>query len=110
VTGVAFALWGAISTMWLLSQTTFGKVVSPQQRGLALGITESAAYGAMALASWLAGQLYESTPAHNLPLTVGAIAIPVALGAGWLLSLGRPAQAEAGKLTASPSPSKPAEL
>jgi MFS family permease len=58
LTGVAFALLGATSTMWLLTQTSFGQLVRPEQRGLALGITESLAYLAMAVAAWLAGQLY----------------------------------------------------
>ena len=65
-----------------LSQLIFGfgqTAVNPQQRGLALGITETLAYGAIALSSWLAGQLYEQTPLHDLPLIVSMIAIPVAI-------------------------------
>jgi MFS family permease len=87
LTGAAFALLGAISTMWLLAQTAYGQLVRPQQRGLALGITETLGYGAIALASWLAGQLYERTPSHDLPQIVGVIAIPAALIV-WL-ALGR---------------------
>ncbi len=82
--GVAFTLIGATSSMWLLAQTAVGESVSPSQRGLALGITESLAYGAIALASWAAGLLYEYTPAHDLPFIVGLIAMPVML-AIWLL-------------------------
>jgi predicted MFS family arabinose efflux permease len=93
LTGAAFALLGAISTMWLPAQTSFGQLVNPQQRGLALGITEMLAYGAIALASWLAGQLYERTPAHDLPLIVGVIAILAALIV-WFV-LGRPAESNA---------------
>lgn len=91
--GLAFALLGAISTMWLLAQTTFGQLVSPQQRGFALGITESLAYVAIALASWLAGQLYVQTPAHDSALMVALVALPLVL-ALWLFSpLGRGTQA-----------------
>ncbi|MBZ0292071.1 MAG: MFS transporter [Anaerolineae bacterium] len=79
LTGMAFILLGAISTMWLLAQSSFGQLVNPQQRGLALGITETLAYGAVALASWVAGQLYEHTPTHDLPLVAGIITIFVAL-------------------------------
>jgi MFS family permease len=92
LTGVAFALLGAISTMWLLAQTTFGQAVKPQQRGAALGISETLAYGAMAIAAWLAGQLYDRTPTHDLPLIVGVIAIPVALLV-WFV-LGRHSQSD----------------
>jgi predicted MFS family arabinose efflux permease len=88
-TGVAFVLWGAISTMWLLAQTTFGQLVNPQQRGLALGITETLGFGAMAVAAWLAGQLYASTPSHDLQLFVGAIAVLAALIAWVALPLHR---------------------
>jgi hypothetical protein len=94
-TGAAFALLGAISTLWLLAETSFGQVVHPQQRGLALGITETMSFGTIALASWLAGQLYERTPTHDLPLIVGAIAIPLVLIAWLALPLGRAAQGDA---------------
>lgn len=77
--GLAFALLGAVSSMWLLAQTSLGQAVNPQQRGLALGLTETLAYLAIALASWLAGQLYEATPTHDLPLMVGLLAMLPAL-------------------------------
>ncbi|MBX3063622.1 MAG: MFS transporter [Anaerolineae bacterium] len=86
---LAFALLGAISTMWLLAQSSFGQIVKPQQRGLALGITETVANGAVALASWLAGALYERTAAHDLPLIVGAITIGVAFVLWFAFGIGR---------------------
>ncbi|MBX3084963.1 MAG: MFS transporter [Anaerolineae bacterium] len=79
VVGIAFALWGAISTMWLLAQTSFGRLVNPQERGVALGLTETAGFCAIAVASWLSGQLYAGTPTHDLPLIVGIVAILAAL-------------------------------
>jgi predicted MFS family arabinose efflux permease len=85
LTVIAFALLGATSTMWLLAQTSFGQLIRPEQRGVALGITESLAYLAMAVASWLAGQLYERTPAHDLPLMIGVAAIVLVLVI-WLVS------------------------
>ncbi|NWF70947.1 MAG: MFS transporter [Chloroflexi bacterium] len=84
-TGIAFALLGAISTMWLLAQTSVGQLVSPQQRGLALGVTETLGWLAIALASWLAGQLYEANAAHDLPLIAGVVAMLPVL-ALWLFS------------------------
>ncbi len=82
--GVAFFMQGALSSFWLLSQATCGQLVTPQQRGSALGITETLAWGAAALASWLAGQLYERTLSHDLPLNVGVVAILAAL-ATWFV-------------------------
>lgn len=41
--GVAFFMQGALSSFWLLSQATYGQLVTPQQRGSALGITETLA-------------------------------------------------------------------
>ena len=87
--GTAFVLWGATSTVWLLAETSFGQLVNPQQRGLALGITETLSFGSIALSSWLAGQLYEMTPTHDLPLMVGAMIMPVLLILWLTVPLGR---------------------
>jgi predicted MFS family arabinose efflux permease len=99
LTAPAFALLGAISTIWLLAQTSFGQLVSPEQRGLALGITESLAYVAIALASWLAGQLYARTPAHDLPMIVGVAATVLALIVWLILPLRTGSAASAEKRT-----------
>jgi MFS family permease len=71
----AFFLLGAISTTWVVMQASIGDAVAEHVRGLALGITESLYYGGIALASWLAGQLYGITVAHDLPLMFGAAAV-----------------------------------
>jgi MFS family permease len=76
---VAFMLLGAISTTWVVMQASIGRSVAEHVRGLALGITESLYYGGVALASWLAGQLYGWTPAHNLPLIYGSAVVLVML-------------------------------
>jgi MFS family permease len=77
--GAAFLLLGGISTTWVVMQATIGRAVPEHGRGLALGITESMYYGGIALASWLAGQLYVRTPAHDLPLIYGVAATVVVL-------------------------------
>lgn len=87
--GAAFALLGGLSAMWLVAQTTFGRLVNPQQRGLA--------YGATAVASWLAGQLYEGSSTHDLPLIVGLVGNLAALIV-WL-SLGHHVQRDEIEMT-----------
>lgn len=77
--GAAFLLLGAVSTTWVVMQASIGRAVSAQVRGLALGVTESMYYGGIALASWLAGQLYIRTPAHELPLMYGSAVTLVVL-------------------------------
>ena len=85
-TGVAFMLLGAISTTWIVMQASIGRAVTENVRGLALGITEALYFGGVALASWLAGQLYGRTSAHDLPLIFGMAAILVVLGIWWVLT------------------------
>lgn len=77
--------------LWMnLRQLHLGDLgASPAEVGTALGITESLAYGAIALASWLAGQLYERTPTHDLPLVVGLAALLVLAGLWAILRAGR---------------------
>jgi predicted MFS family arabinose efflux permease len=77
--GAAFLLLGAISTTWVVMQASIGRSVPEHARGLVLGITESMYYGGIALASWLAGQLYVRTPAHDLPLICGSAATLIVL-------------------------------
>ncbi|HSM55809.1 MAG TPA: MFS transporter [Candidatus Sulfomarinibacteraceae bacterium] len=74
-TAIAFVMLGAISTTWVVMQASIGRAVAENVRGLALGVTESLYYGGIALASWLAGQLYAMTPTRDLPLIVGAAAV-----------------------------------
>jgi MFS family permease len=78
-TSAAFLLLGAISATWIVMQASIGRSVPEHMRGLALGITESLYYGGIALASWIAGQLYVQTPDHDLPLIFGAVAVLVVL-------------------------------
>lgn len=84
----AFFLLGAISTTWVVMQASIGDAVAAETRGLALGITESLYYGGIALASWLAGQLYGLTAGHELPLVAGAAAVLLVLVL-WLARLAR---------------------
>jgi MFS family permease len=88
-TGAAFLLLGAISTTWVVMQASIGRSVAEHVRGLALGITESLYYGGIALASWLAGQLYAETPQHDRPLIFGLAAMLIVLMLWAVLPLGR---------------------
>ncbi len=83
VIGAAFVLMGALSTLWVVAQAAYGQVISAAQRGLALGITETAGYLVIALASWLAGRLFERTPGHELPLVAGLGGLVVVLAIWW---------------------------
>jgi len=91
---LAFAGLGGISTVWVLVVAQIGQTVSDQDRGLALGISETLGFAAIAATSWLAGQLYEQTAAHDLPMIAGLIAIPAALLLWLALPLERWARAE----------------
>ena len=77
--GAAFLLLGAISTTWVVMQASIGRSVPEHVRGLALGVTESLYYAGIAVASYLAGRLYVRTPAHELPLIYGSVAILIVL-------------------------------
>jgi predicted MFS family arabinose efflux permease len=83
----AFSLLGAISTTWVVMQASIGDAVAAETRGLALGITESLYYGGIALASWLAGQLYGLSAGRELPLIAGAAAVLLVL-VFWLATAG----------------------
>ncbi len=94
-TGAVFVLLGAITATWVVMQASIGRAVPDDLRGLALGITEALYAGGIALASWLAGQLYGLTPAHDLPLLAGSAAILVMLILWELMPLGRQPSAAA---------------
>lgn len=85
IIAVAFVLLGAISTFWVVAQAAYGQVISPAQRGLALGVTETAGYLVIALASWLAGNVFGRTPGHELPLVLGLGAMIAVLTVWWTM-------------------------
>jgi len=87
-TGVAFFMFGGISTMWALVTAGIGRAAGPRHQGLALGIMESLISVSLAVAAWIAGCLYDLTPTHDLPLIAGLISIPLILGVSFLVPLG----------------------
>jgi predicted MFS family arabinose efflux permease len=102
----AFLLLGALSTTWVVMQASIGRSVPEHVRGLALGITESLYYVGIALASWLAGQLYGLTPAHNLPLIYGLAAIFIVLMFWIIVPLGDQRSATISNATAAAQETK----
>ena len=83
--GAAYLALGGIPTMWVLAQAAFSQVVRADQRGLASGMVETIFFMGTAAASLIAGQLYDRTPAHDLPLLAGLAGIGLALVV-WFLS------------------------
>ncbi len=83
--GAAYLALGVVPTMWVLAQAAFSRVVRPDQRGLASGVVETLFFMGTAASSWIAGQLYDRTPAHDLPLLAGLAGIGLALVV-WFLS------------------------
>lgn len=81
-TGVAAAFFvlGAVYSARVLATASVARVVRPRSRGLAFSIIELGFSGAVALAAWVAGGLYDLTPAHDLPFVASLITIPVMLG------------------------------
>jgi DHA1 family tetracycline resistance protein-like MFS transporter len=77
---VAFFCLGTIFTARILATAGIARVVGPQQRGMAFSIIEILFTTAMALASQVAGILYETTPTHDLPYVASLATIPVMLG------------------------------
>lgn len=73
--GVFFAL-GAVYAVRALAAAGVAYVANGPNQALAFGIIETLFSLAAAVASWLAGELYDLTPAHDLPFTVGLAAIP----------------------------------
>jgi len=88
-TGAAFLLLGGISTTWVVMQASIGRSVPVHMRGLALGVTESLYYGGVALASWVAGQLYGYTSAHELPFIYGLAAMLLVIALAAIVPFGR---------------------
>jgi MFS family permease len=87
--GAAFVLLGAISATWVAMQASIGRAVPEPMQGLAFGLTEALYAGAGALASLLAGRLYERTPGHELPLIVGSAATLAVLAIWLVVPFGR---------------------
>jgi predicted MFS family arabinose efflux permease len=82
--GIAFFLFGSLTTMWLIKAASSGRAVSEEQQGIAFGLIESLSFLAMSAAAGIAGVLYGLTPSHTLPLLVSTISIPLVY-VGWLL-------------------------
>ena len=83
ILGLAFLLLGTLPTIWVVAQSGYGQSVPASQRGVALGITEALASLAIAVASVMAGQLYNRTPGHEGPFVAAIVIL-----AGLLLALG----------------------
>lgn len=82
--GIAFFLFGSLTTMWLIKAACSSRAVSDEKQGIAFGLIESISFLAMSAAAGIAGVLYGSTPAHTLPLLVSTIGIPLVY-VSWLL-------------------------
>jgi DHA1 family multidrug resistance protein-like MFS transporter len=82
--GIAFFLFGGITTMWLIKAACSGRAVSAEQQGVAFGLMESLGFLATSAAAGIAGVLYGITPTHTLPLLVSSIGIPLVF-VGWML-------------------------
>lgn len=82
--GIAFFLFGGLTTMWLIKAACSSRAVSKEQQGIAFGLIESLGFLATSAAAGIAGVLYSLTPTHTLPLLVSSIGIPLVF-AGWLL-------------------------
>jgi predicted MFS family arabinose efflux permease len=83
--GFVFLPFGGLIAVWVLKTADIGRVVQAGNQGLAFGVMESLTFIAAALASWLAGNLYELNAAHDLPLVAGMLGIPVMLVLWFLL-------------------------
>jgi predicted MFS family arabinose efflux permease len=95
---LAFFCFGAIFTARILATAGVARVVGPQQRGMAFSIIEILFTAAMALASQVAGILYEATPTHDLPYVASLMTIPLLLGL-WFIVRKRQNTSSAGKET-----------
>ena len=82
--GIAFFLFGGLTTMWLIKAACSGRAVREEQQGIAFGLIESFGFLATSAAAGIAGVLYGVTPMHTLPLLVSSISIPLVF-VGWLL-------------------------
>jgi len=82
--GIAFFLFGSLTTMWLIKAASSGRAVSSANQGIAFGLIESLSFLATSAAAGIAGVLYDATPAHTLPLIASTLGIPLVY-VGWML-------------------------
>jgi predicted MFS family arabinose efflux permease len=82
--GIAFFLFGSLTTMWLIKAASSGRVVSAADQGIAFGLIESLSFLATSAAAGIAGVLYDATSTHTLPLLASTIGIPLVY-IGWVL-------------------------
>ena len=82
--GIAFFLFGSLTTMWLIKAASSGRAVSSANQGIAFGLIESLSFLATSAAAGIAGVLYDATPAHTLPLVASTLGIPLVY-VGWML-------------------------
>jgi MFS family permease len=104
VLGTAFLLLGTLPTIWVVSQSSYGQSVPASQRGTALGVAETLTALSVAVASVLAGQLYERTPTHEGPFVAAIAMLVVMLGALALIPAVRRAVAASQHKKAEPLP------
>ena len=82
--GIAFFLFGSLTTMWLIKAASSGRAVSSANQGIAFGLIESLSFLATSAAAGIAGVLYDASPTHTLPLLASTIGIPLVY-VGWML-------------------------
>lgn len=95
---VAFFGAGGLSVLRTLALARAADVVSARNQGLAFGIIETLNALAGAVASGIAGWLYGLTPAHDLPLIVALVAVPLLIGLWFALGAWHPAPAAEDRL------------
>lgn len=81
--GIAFFLFGGITTMWLIMAACSGRAVRAADQGIAFGLIESFGFLATSDAAGIAGVLYDATSTHTFPILTSIIGIPLVF-AGWL--------------------------
>ena len=82
--GIAFFLFGSLTTMWLIKAASSGRAVSSANQGIAFGLIESLSFLATSAAAGIAGVLYDASSTHTLPLLASTIGIPLVY-VGWML-------------------------
>lgn len=82
--GIAFFLFGGITTLWLIKAACSGRAVSAANQGIAFGLIESLSFLATSAAAGIAGVFYDATPSHTLPILASIIGIPLAF-VGWVM-------------------------
>jgi DHA1 family tetracycline resistance protein-like MFS transporter len=82
--GVAAFVLGGVYSLRTVATTSLAHVVQPQDRGMAFGTLELLLTLSMAVAAGAAGQLYDMSPGHDLPLIVALTCIPLLIGV-WLV-------------------------